>query len=96
MPAYAFLASSNVDYSRTSAKLSAMKAVGVPYTDGQVQSAEAEAKRDAALVAKELRDNGAEVAAESEMVALIAYLQHLGNPSRAPTPGAPVAKKGGE
>ncbi|APR76676.1 Cytochrome c oxidase subunit CcoN [Minicystis rosea] len=78
MPPYAHMAEGKVDFSRTSGKLSAMKAVGVPYSKEQIASAESDAKRQAEAITKDLADNGATVAADTEIVAIIAYLQRLG------------------
>ncbi|MCZ8132422.1 MAG: cytochrome-c oxidase, cbb3-type subunit II [Steroidobacteraceae bacterium] len=42
MPGYPWLAENAVDASRTAAKMSALRAVGVPYTDEQIAAAAAE------------------------------------------------------
>ena len=78
MPVYAHLANEKVDFERTHAKLSAMKAIGVPYTDAQLEHASDDAKAQAAQIAADLKESGQEVAADSEMVALVSYLQRLG------------------
>jgi cytochrome c oxidase cbb3-type subunit I/II len=88
MPTYAGLATSSVDFARTTNKVAAMKAIGVPYDDAQVASAQADAEAQGALVAKNLHEDGVAAAdPRSELVALVAYLQRLGVHA-APTPGA--------
>jgi cytochrome c oxidase cbb3-type subunit I/II len=79
---------------RTPDKLRAMRSVGVPYTPQQIASASADAHRAGEVIATGLgREAGADVAADSEMVALIAYLQRLGRVPEA-TPSAPPASTG--
>ena len=78
MPSYAFLASGKVDFARTPDKLHAMKSIGVPYTDQDVKLSPIDAKKQGEDIASDLKGQGAEVAADSELVALIAYLQRLG------------------
>jgi cytochrome c oxidase cbb3-type subunit 2 len=91
MPPYAFLAQKELDYRAIEAKLTALRRVGVPYTDAQIQNAKAdlEAQIDPfAGATSDLRKRyGAKVAQRefdgnperlSEMDALIAYLQVLG------------------
>lgn len=92
MPPYAFMAEGKIDYSRTSQKLSAMKAVGVPYTKEQIASAAADARRQADAITKDLADNGATVAADTEIVAIIAYLQRLGRKDAGALPEAPAPR----
>jgi cytochrome c oxidase cbb3-type subunit I/II len=67
-----------IDFGETPAKVAAMRRLGVPYGDQQIRLAEKTARAQAALVRKDLAEQGVEIAAESEIVALIAYLQRLG------------------
>ena len=68
--------------------LDALQSIGVPYDDRQIAAARSDAEAQGAEIAKNLRDDGvAEVDAQSEIVALIAYLQRLGKhppPARGP------------
>jgi cytochrome c oxidase cbb3-type subunit I/II len=84
MPPYAALAGDRVDFTRTANKVDAMKSIGVPYTDRDVASAAADAHAQGDAIASDLRTNGADVPADSEMVALIAYRQRLGTKPSAP------------
>ncbi|HEU4538629.1 MAG TPA: cbb3-type cytochrome c oxidase subunit II, partial [Polyangiaceae bacterium] len=87
MPPYAFLAGAPIDFGRTGAKLRAMRALGVPYAEAEVEGAEGLARAQAAEIAKDLRANGADADEGSELVALVAYLQRLGGPApRSPEP----------
>ena len=78
MPPYEWLLEQNLNTTNTKAKLSAMKAIGVPYDDAAIESA----NKDLAVQAKGIADNlakeGIKVAPEKEIVAVIAYLQRLG------------------
>ncbi len=78
MPPYAFLADGHVDLTRTVDKLHAMKTLGVPYTDEQIAHGVDDAHAQAAEIAADLATSGANVANDSDLVALVAYLQRLG------------------
>jgi cytochrome c oxidase cbb3-type subunit I/II len=88
MPPYAFLATWKVDYSGTPNKLHAMQSIGVPYTDKEVSTASEEARAQAADIAKDLKESGTDVPPDSDLVALIAYLQRLGVSTPPPRPGS--------
>ena len=84
MPGYPHLLENRVDFSRTEGKLRALRSVGVPYEAVEVQAAAQAAQTQAQTLASELESEiGTAVAADSEMIALIAYLQRLG---RVPQP----------
>jgi cytochrome c oxidase cbb3-type subunit I/II len=94
MPGYAFLKESKVDTEGTAGKLQVMKTLGVPYTDQAIRSASADAKSQATKIAKELAEQGTKVNADSELVALIAYLQSLGQqPTQTAPAKTPVAHR---
>jgi len=86
MPPYAFLSRQTVDFSRTADKLAAMKTIGVPYKDADIQNAEKDARGQAQTIADDLKQNGEQVAPDSDLVALIAYLQRLGQKPSEPKP----------
>ena len=90
MPPYDFLKQRPLNYSRTVGKLAAMRALGVPYSDEEILGAEETALSQAALIRADLREQGVNIDADSEMIALIGYLQRLG---RGPQPV--TAAKGG-
>ncbi len=78
MPAYPWLFEQEVDLSTTQAKLEVLKKLGVPYEDSYIANANEELLKQASQVTAELAKEGLEVRPESEIVALIAYLQRLG------------------
>lgn len=89
MPVYGWLAERTIDYSETPDKLRAMRAVGVPYTPEEIEGATAAATAAAEEISARLREEaGADVAPNSQMVALIGYLQRLGRVPTAPTAAA--------
>jgi cytochrome c oxidase cbb3-type subunit I/II len=88
MPNYGHLATDTLDYASTEAKVRAMRTVGVPYTPQQIQGAVEDAKGQAKSISEDLAASGVKVAPESELVALIAYLQRLGKNVPPPAPPA--------
>jgi len=94
MPAFAFLLERPLDTSLTRRRLAVLRKLGAPYTDAEVENAEADARAQGESVAASLRRDGValdEVEARSEAIALIAYLQSLG---RAMKPGMADAGAG--
>jgi cytochrome c oxidase cbb3-type subunit I/II len=90
MPPYPHLADVRIDFAKSSDKLRAMRAVGVPYKPEQIRGASADAQSQAEQIVAELVQGGeTHVAVDSELVALISYLQRLGKPGAQPG-GAPV------
>lgn len=87
MPPYAQLANAKLDLSDTGAKMRAMRAIGVPYTPEEIGTGEPDAKAHAAEIVADLRQSGVELAPDTELVALISFLQRLG---RGPQPPAAV------
>jgi cytochrome c oxidase cbb3-type subunit I/II len=85
MPSYHWLAEDKVDLVDTAGKLKAMKALGVPYTDEQIAQAVDDYRRQATEIVDALIEQGEITAAEREdkidvqLIALIAYLQRLGD-----------------
>ncbi|MBK7644979.1 MAG: cytochrome-c oxidase, cbb3-type subunit I [Planctomycetes bacterium] len=79
MPSYAWLHTSTVDYSKTPAKLRVLRTLGVPYEQATIDEAPELALAQGRRIADDLRKSGSvEVAPDSEVVALIGYLQQLG------------------
>ncbi|MBX3197887.1 MAG: cytochrome-c oxidase, cbb3-type subunit I [Labilithrix sp.] len=90
MPPYAHLADARLDLARTGDKMHALSKVGVPYTDDAMRGAEADARAQADAIVAELAKDGAVVEPDTQMVAVIAYLQRLGKqpePSKGATEG---------
>ena len=78
MPAYPWLMERNLNLSTTQAKLKAMRVLGTPYSDDEVDQARAKAEAQAREIGAGLARDGISGAEAKEIVALIAYLQRLG------------------
>jgi cytochrome c oxidase cbb3-type subunit I/II len=78
MPVYPWLEEQTLDISTTADKISALRKVGVPYEEGYENRAVEDLQKQAEEIAKDLQKNGASVTSDSEIIALIAYLQRLG------------------
>lgn len=79
MPTYPWLFENAIDKSQTAPKISALRTVGVPYEDGFEDKANDLLDQQANRIVKNLKDQiNVDVPGESEVVALIAYLQRLG------------------
>ena len=78
MPAYAFLYEQTLNTSQTADKLAAMKALGVPYEDIQIQHAVEDLEAQAKAIQAQLATEKIKIGADKEIIALIAYLQRLG------------------
>ncbi|MEI8255871.1 MAG: cytochrome-c oxidase, cbb3-type subunit II, partial [Deltaproteobacteria bacterium] len=95
MPAYPSLATTSIDFTRTPDKMIAMQIVGVPYTDRQIARGTASARRQASAIVTDLSAAGFRANPNSEIIALIAYLQRLGrgpqDTSTGPSATAPAA-----
>lgn len=79
MPEYTWLYGSKTNYAVLSKKLRVLKAVGVPYTDEQIETASKVAKEQAFKITKGMEDSGVDIKMQNKkIIALIAYLQRLG------------------
>jgi len=78
MPSYAWLESGRIDVPLARKKLALMQKLGVPYTNDDIDAAETMQRRQAEAVVTDLAQQGVSVAWNSEIVALISYLQRLG------------------
>jgi cytochrome c oxidase cbb3-type subunit I/II len=79
MPAYPWLFDGKLDAAVAADKMRVLKKLGTPYTDAQLQNAVADYRTQADVVVANLAAQGKTGAeADSEIVALIAYLMRLG------------------
>jgi len=78
MPTYPWLAEGRIDAKLAGKKLALMQKLGVPYTNQDIDTAEVSQHRQANTIVADLKQSGVAVEWDSEMVALIAYLQRLG------------------
>jgi cytochrome c oxidase cbb3-type subunit I/II len=88
MPSYAHLATTQVDFSRTASKLRTLQSLGVPYEAPDIDSAETDAHQQAQVIVEDLRRTGdiSDADPDSQLVAVIAYLQRLGHRESSFTP----------
>ena len=83
MPPYPHLLTDGADVGSLPAKMRALRTTGVPYTDGEIASAEADARAQAERISAELvKQQGPSDLGTKEIVALVAYLQRLGTDIR--------------
>ncbi len=86
MPTFRWLSDGRIDGKQTRKKLAIMQKLGVPYANAELDLAEASLVAQGKLIAEDIkkassadgRSVGVELQPDSEMVALIAYLQRLG------------------
>lgn len=79
MPAYPWLEKNKINFDILAKKFAVMKSLGVPYSDNDVAQAADSARADALKIAQALEKDGAMKGLENkEIIALIAYLQRLG------------------
>ncbi|TAE23460.1 MAG: cytochrome-c oxidase, cbb3-type subunit I [Candidatus Kapaibacterium sp.] len=78
MPQYDWLADAKVNQYGIEGKIITLRRLGVPYPEGYEKQAMADMQAQAKTVAEGLKQTGADVAPDREIVALIAYLQRLG------------------
>ncbi|XXF79912.1 cytochrome-c oxidase, cbb3-type subunit I [Myxococcaceae bacterium GXIMD 01537] len=98
MPAFPWLESSRLEVKQAPRKLALMQKLGVPYTNEDVDRAEERQRAQAEAITADLATQGVKVAWDSEMVAIIAYLQRLGRGPQEPAlpTGPKTATVGGE
>lgn len=82
MPRYSWLLDKKVNHYSLRKKLSVLKLLGTPYTDEQVSEADRWAEAQAQGIVEDLKKEGVEVEKDKQIVALIAYLQSLGQKSK--------------
>jgi cytochrome c oxidase cbb3-type subunit I/II len=78
MPAYPWLNDKKIDLSHVEGKIITLRRLGVPYPEGYETKATDDLRAQAKQIAERLNQGGASVQPETEIVALIAYLQRLG------------------
>ncbi len=92
MPNYPWLLKDKADLDSLKPKFDVLRILGVPYPERSQDQLRAEALAEAKAIADDLAKSGAPVEPDSEIVALIAYLQHLGKSE--PVPKADKATGG--
>jgi cytochrome c oxidase cbb3-type subunit I/II len=89
MPAYDWMSTNIMDHSSLPDKISTLRSLGVPYPEGYEVQAIPDLYVQADGIVKSLKSAGIEVMPESEIVALIAYLQRLGTDIKKTTASNP-------
>jgi cytochrome c oxidase cbb3-type subunit I/II len=83
MPTYPWLIDQKLDNSILQDKMKALRKLGIPYTDAEIEHAEEDLTKQAQKIADDLKQNQVNVLADREIVAVIAYLQRLGTDIKA-------------
>lgn len=78
MPPYPWLAEQDLDVSTTTKKLKAMRMLGVPYTEYEVDNANIHLQNQSQVIADNLKKEGIVLARNKELIAVIAYMQRMG------------------
>lgn len=78
MPKYPWLYSTPIDTSLMAGKINAMRSLGVPYPEQYASRAVSDMKLQAHQITASLKTSGIEAVSNTEIIALIAYLQRLG------------------
>jgi cytochrome c oxidase cbb3-type subunit I/II len=95
MPNYPWLLTQKLDTSSLSARINALRKVGVPYASGVELTALADLKTQSAKVVTNLLTGMVKAEPDREIIAVIAYLQRLGTDIKAvpSEPAAPTPQK---
>jgi len=83
MPAYPWLLEATIDAEDVQASVRALKTAGVPYTEADVEGVPASLQTQGQQIVTSLAGTNLETTADTEIVALIAYLQRLGREGKA-------------
>jgi cytochrome c oxidase cbb3-type subunit I/II len=86
MPSYPWLLANDTDTTALPRKLAVQRTLGVPYPNWTPEQIMARVIEQSKAIAADLRSAGAYVAPEKEVIALTAYLQHLGKYESVPGP----------
>lgn len=78
MPVYAWMAHTEIDTTTTRRKINAMRKLGVPYPEGYENEANKDVVAQQNEIVERLAGDNITALPNSEMVAIIAYLQRLG------------------
>lgn len=78
MPPYPWMLTNTMDHEDVPAKIRTLQKLGVPYPEGFDQQANEDLRKQAEQIVTNLKESNIEVTPDSEIVALISYLQRLG------------------
>ena len=91
MPPYAWMLHDRYDVADIQASLRALRKVGVPYTDADIEGAPAAIGAQARGIVERLASAGITAEPDRDIIALIAYLQRLGKDGHAALSSAAAA-----
>ena len=91
MPPYTWMLHDRYDVADIQASLRALRKVGVPYTDADIEGAPAAIGAQARGIVERLASAGITAEPDRDIIALIAYLQRLGKDGRAALSSAAAA-----
>lgn len=83
MPPYPWLLTNKLNISYTAAKIRALQKIGVPYPEGYDEQSVNDLIRQAQQIAADLQNAGVPAEPDTEIIAMIAYLQRLGTDIKA-------------
>jgi cytochrome c oxidase cbb3-type subunit I/II len=83
MPPYSHMLDRDLDVSNIDAKIRAMQKLGVPYPVGYDKIAKEDLEKQALAIQASLKKDGIQASEKKEVIALIAYLQRLGQDIKA-------------
>ena len=78
MPSYGWLIRDKLNIERTQKKIEVMEKLGVPYPEDYAENSRDHLIQQANEITNNLKEQGVEVLADREIIALIAYLQRIG------------------
>jgi cytochrome c oxidase cbb3-type subunit I/II len=78
MPKYPWLITNTLDNTSLPTKISSLRTIGVPYPEAYEERAVSDTQKQAEQIVTSLRNAGIESRSDTEIIALIAYLQRLG------------------
>jgi cytochrome c oxidase cbb3-type subunit I/II len=78
MPQYSWLADQDLDMTTTESKLKAMRTLGVPYTQAEIDNGNTALQTQATAIADNLKKEGIAIDSKKELISVIAYLQRMG------------------
>jgi cytochrome c oxidase cbb3-type subunit I/II len=96
MPMYAWLLERSIDPANVQASVRALRKVGVSYSDADVSGVAASLAQQGQAIVARLATAGIQTAPDREIVALIAYLQRLGQDGRRAIEGGLTAPTGSQ
>ncbi len=88
MPSYAHFKEHRLELGHTGKKMATLAKLGVPYTAADCAAAPTAARAQGSVIAADLAVQSVTIAPDSEMAAVIAYLQRLGKATLAAAPAA--------